>query len=222
VASYVSQSAIEKVGFEDIQVDVSQALQPRAATLVGAQADRTVVRPGDRVGINLDLAAYRGERFRHSLALDLPEDLPAGRYSLLIGDGASADSARLSLEPTDPVNFPQLLELLRSLHSRRDLVVLGVYGGPGLAVAGEVMPRLPGSVRSLWGAASSDSAVALRATIAQEHDETMPVPISGLVRVDLEVRRRDPVPGPGGEAKPDEQETGGTASSVSSTGGGGR
>jgi hypothetical protein len=223
VASYVSQSAIEKVGFEDIQVDVSQSLQPRAATLVGAQADRTVVRPGERVRINLDLAAYRGERFRHSVALDLPEDLPAGRYSLLIGDGASADGARLTLEPTDPVNFPQLLELLRSLHSRRDLVVLGVYGGPGLSVAGEVMPRLPASVRSLWGAASSDSAVPLNATIAQELDETLPIPISGLVRVDLEVRRRDPVPG--GEPAPKPEETGETASSVSSTGstgGGGR
>ncbi|MES1240058.1 MAG: SpoIVB peptidase S55 domain-containing protein [Acidobacteriota bacterium] len=224
VASYVSQSAIEKVGFEDIQVDVAQSLQPRAATLVGAQADRTVVRPGDRVGINLDLAAYRGERFRHSVSIDLPEDVPAGRYSLLIGDGASADGARLTLEPADPVNFPQLLKLLRSLHSRRDLVVLGVYGGPGLSVAGEVMPRLPGSVRSLWGAASSDSAVPLRATIAQEKDETLSMPISGLVRVDLEVRRREPVPG-GGEETPKQEETGETVSSASSTGstgGGGR
>ena len=51
---------------------------------MGAHAERTVVRPGDRVGINLDLAAYRGERFRRSVAIDLPQDLPAGRYSLLI------------------------------------------------------------------------------------------------------------------------------------------
>jgi SpoIVB peptidase S55 len=201
VASYVSQSGIEKVGFEDIEVEVAQSLQPRAATIVGAHAERTVVRPGEKLGINLDLAAYRGERFRRSVSLDLPEDLPAGRYSLLIGDGASADGARLTLEPADPVNFPQLLELLRSLHSRRELVVLGIYGGPGLSVAGEVMPQLPGSMRSIWGAASSDSAVALGATIAQEHDETMPMPISGLVRVDLEVRRRDAVPG-GPEATP--------------------
>ena len=50
---------------------------------------------------------------------------------------------------------PQALELLESFHSRRKLVVLGVYGGPGLAVAGEVMPRLPDSVRSLWTGACS-------------------------------------------------------------------
>ena len=115
--------------------------------------------------------AYRGDRFRHSLALDLPEDLPAGRYSLLVGDGASVDAARLALEPVEPVTFAQALELLRSFHSRRDLMVLGVYGGPGLSVAGEVMPRLPGSVRSLWSAAASGSATPLRSTVAQEQRE---------------------------------------------------
>jgi hypothetical protein len=61
------------------------------------------------------------------------------------------------------------------------------------------MPRLPGSVRSLWTAASSGSAAPLRTTIAQQVRQTMDVPVDGLVKVDLEVRRRDPV---GGEALP--------------------
>jgi hypothetical protein len=88
-------------------------------------------------------------------------------------------------------------------------------------VAGEIMPRLPGSMRSSWGAAASDSAVPLGATIAQEHDETMPIPISGLVRVDLEVRRRDAVPG-SGEATPKTEDVQGETVSVSSTHGGNR
>lgn len=195
VAAYLTQNPLEQVSYESIEIDVTQNYLPRAATLVGAHAQRTVVRPGDRVGINLDLAAYRGERFRRSFALDLPEDLPAGRYSLMIGDGYSADAVRLALEPSDPVTFAQALELLESFHSRRKLVVLGVYGGPGLAVAGEVMPRLPASIRSLWTAAASGSATALGTTIAQTHVEDMPMPVAGMVRVDLEVRRRDPVSG---------------------------
>jgi hypothetical protein len=135
------------------------------------------------------------------MSLDLPEDLPAGRYSLLVGDGASVDAARLSMEPAEPVTFRQALELLRSFHSRRDLMVLGVYGGPGLSVAGEVMPRLPGSVRSLWGAASSNSAAVLRSTVAQERREALEVPMEGLVRIDLEVRRREPLAGESEEGK---------------------
>jgi hypothetical protein len=195
VAGYLVQNPLEKVSFEEIEVEVTQSVEPRAATLVGANADRTVVRPGERVGLSLDLVAWRGERFRRSLTLTLPEDLPAGRYSLIVGDGSSVDAARMALEPATPVTFPQALDFLRSIHSRRDLMVLGIYGGPGLSVAGEIMPRLPGSVRSLWSAASSGSAAPLRTTIAQEHREEMDVPMDGAVRIDLEVRRRDPVVG---------------------------
>lgn len=203
VAGYLVQNPLEQVSFEEIEVELSQTPQPLAASLVGAHADRTVVRPGERVNLTLDLTAYRGDRFRRSLTLDLPEDLPAGRYSLVVGDGASIDATRLALEPADPVTFEQALRLLRSFHSRRDLLVLGVHAGSGLSVAGEVMPHLPASVRSLWNAAASGSASTLRSTIAQEHRVEMEVPVNGLVKVDLEVRRREPVTGQeGGEATP--------------------
>jgi hypothetical protein len=197
LAGYLANNPFEKVRFEDISIDLSQSPQPRSATLVGANADRTVVHPGDRVSLNLDLAAYRGDRFRRSLNVDLPEDLPAGRYSLVVGDGGSIDATRLALEPAAPVTFGQALRLLRSLHSRRDLLVLGIYAGPGLSVAGETMPRLPGSVRSLWSAAASGSAAPLHTTIAQEVRQEMDVPVDGLVKVDLDVRRREPVSGDG-------------------------
>src|SRR3954469_3849133 len=195
VVSYLTQNSLEKVDVESVDVALAQADQPSAASLVGANASRTVVHPGDHITLNLELVPYRGERFRHTVPLDLPGDLPAGRYSLLVGDGASVDAARLSMQPSDPVTFPQALDLLRSFHSRRDLMVLGFYGGPGLSVAGEAMPRLPGSVRSLWGAAASGSAVALRAAIVQEKRETLAVPVQGVIRIDLEVRRREPVTG---------------------------
>jgi hypothetical protein len=201
VVAYLSQNTLEKVSLESVDVELAQTTQPRFASLVGANASRTVVRPGDQVTVNLDLVAYRGDRFRHAVSVDLPEDLPAGRYSLLVGDGASVDAARLQMEPSEPVTFQQALDLLRSFHSRRDLMVLGVYGGPGLSVAGEVMPRLPGSVRALWGAASSNSAVALRTTVAQEQREVLEGPMQGLVKIDLEVRRREPLAEKGEEGE---------------------
>ena len=204
VAGYLAQNPLERVHIESIDVEVEQVPLPRTATLVGAHADRTVVRPGDRVTLNLDLVPYRGERVRRTLAVDLPHDLPNGRYSLLVGDGRSADAARLAVEPADPVTLEQALELLRSLGSRRDLVVLGVFSGQGLAVAGEVMPRLPASVRSLWAAAASGSSAPLRLAVAQQIRTPAGMPVEGLVRVDLEVRRREAVTaGEGnGEAAP--------------------
>lgn len=205
VVAFLVQNPIERARLRKVEVQVEQFSSPRFAAVVGAHADRTVVRPGDRVNVSLDLAAFRGERFRRSLAVDLPEDLPAGRYSLLVGDGASVDAARLAIEPATPVSMHQALEVLRANHSRREIVALGVYAGTGLSVGGEVMPRLPGSVRSLWSAAASGSAVALRSTVAQQVAVPSPVPLLGMVRLDLEVRRKAPVAAssePNGAAKP--------------------
>jgi hypothetical protein len=191
LTAYLVQSPLERVRIESIEVDVEQSPQPRAATLVGAHADRTVVHPGERLGVHVDLAAYRGDRFRHSFDVELPADLPVGRYSLLVGDGATADAARLTLAPIEPTTITQALALLASLHTRRDLTLLGFYSGAGLSVAGELMPRLPGSVRSLWAASEVSGTVPLRAAIVQERHETLAVPVEGLMRIDLEVRRRE-------------------------------
>jgi len=201
VAAYLVQNTLERVKIESIDVDITQVKEPRAATLTDAHADRSVVRPGERVNLNLDLLPYRGQPVRHAFALDLPADLPDGKYSLMIGDGASVDAARLSIEPVDPVTFDQALALLRSFHSHHEVLVLGVLGSPGLSVAGEAMPHLPASLRSVWGAAGSAGVVPLRLAIVQTQREPMPIPVEGLVRVDLDVRRRDaPAGGPAGGA----------------------
>jgi hypothetical protein len=123
-----------------------------------------------------------------------------------VGDGVSIDVARLAIEQTAPVTFGQALDLLGSLHSRRQLVALGVFAGQGLAVAGEVLPQLPASVRSLWGAAASSSAVPLQLAIAQQLEREMDRPILGAARIDLEVRRDGPL-GPESTLDPQDRET---------------
>lgn len=192
VASYLIQNPLERVALESVDVELGQQDEPRSAQLVGAHAERTVVRPGERMALNVDLVPYRGVPFRRSFQVTLPEDLPAGRYSLLVGDGSSVDAARFAIQPVEPVSFDQALALLGSLHSRREIVALGIFGGAGLAIAGEVLPQLPGSVRSLWAGTSTGGAVPLKMAVAQQHHEPMEMPVEGLVRVDLEVRRREP------------------------------
>ncbi|MGH9362540.1 MAG: hypothetical protein ACRD2T_11550, partial [Thermoanaerobaculia bacterium] len=206
VSAYLLQNPLERVALESIEVELGHQSEPRSAQLVGAHAERTIVRPGETVALNVDLVPYRGTPFRRTFQLNLPEDLPAGRYSLLVGDGSSVDAARFAIEPVEPVTFAQALELLASLHSRRDIVALGVFGGPGLAIAGEVLPRLPASIRSLWAGTPTGGAVPLKLAVAQQHLEPVDLPVAGLVRVDLEVRRREPQTAE--PAKPGEEGTG--------------
>jgi hypothetical protein len=193
VAGYVTQNPFEEVRIAGVEATVTTSREPRAARLVGAHATRTLVRPGENVVLNLDLAAYRGAAFRRALELTLPTDRPEGRYSLLVGDGFSIDGARLAIERADPVTFRQAMQLLSSLHSRRSIVVLGVFADPGLSVAGEILPQLPASVRSLWAGAATGSSVPLQLAVAQQDQLDLEVPVEGLVRVDLEVKRREPL-----------------------------
>ncbi|HEX2253159.1 MAG TPA: hypothetical protein VHQ65_07825 [Thermoanaerobaculia bacterium] len=192
-SAYLLQNEFEAVDVEGIEVELTQSQRPRLANLVGAHADRTVVRPGDPVTLELDFSAWRGETFRKSVTVEVPEDAPNGTYYLFVGDGPSVDAARLMIQKSEPVSFRQALALMESLHSRRDLLVLGAAAGAGLSVAGEVMPNLPGTVRSLWSTASSDSAVPLSLAVVQQHHEPLDVPVSGLTRIDLQVERREPL-----------------------------
>jgi hypothetical protein len=201
LAAYLMQNDLAAVGIEEVEIEIAQAARPRTARLVGAHAERSVVRPGERVAVHLDFAAWRGDTFRRRVEISVPENAPRGTYYLFVGDGPSVDAARLMIERAEPVNIAQALDLLRSLHSRRELRVMGVSAGRGLSVAGEVMPNLPGSVRSLWSAAPTASATPLRLAVVQQQGEAMDVPIEGSVRIDLEVERREPLTrGAGGEA----------------------
>ncbi len=196
VLGYVNfflQNAFDEVVLHGLEIDIYQHPEPRTAILVGGYADRTKVRPGQEVNLNLEFVPYRGEVIRHRLPIRVPQELPAGRYSLLVGDGVTIDLQRAKVEPASPVRLEQALEIVEGFHSRRDLVVLGLHSGRGLAVAGEVLPQLPGSMQSLWTSAASKSAVPLRLVVAQESSQRLEVPIAGGVRIDLEVVRPDPV-----------------------------
>ncbi|HKI86427.1 MAG TPA: SpoIVB peptidase S55 domain-containing protein, partial [Thermoanaerobaculia bacterium] len=181
LCSYLERNSLADVAIRDLHVTFTRYQHPRMARLVAAHAGQTLVRPGESVQIALDLAAYRGDAYRRSVRLQLPSDLPEGRYSLLVGDGPDIDAARLLLEHLEPVSFSQALALLRSFHSRRDLVILGIFAAPGISVAGTVLPQLPSSMQSIWSAASSGGAHPLALSVAQLRSETLSRPINGLV-----------------------------------------
>jgi len=130
---------------------------------------------------------------QRSLELTIPSSVPSGRYFLLVGDGPSIDGARIAIEKAPPIRFQQALDFLESLHTRRQLVVLGLFGGRGLSVAGEVLPQLPGSLQSVWATAASGSAIPLQLVVAQHDQMDLDVPISGAVRITLEVKRKQPL-----------------------------
>ncbi len=218
MTSYLLRNSLAEVDIREIEVDIVSHPQPRTLTLVGAHPSRTVVRPGETLRLNVDLAGYRDGKQKRPIKLQVPSNLAAGRYMLLVGDGQSADAVRLTIEQLEPKTFRQALDFLNTLHSTRELRVLGIVQGPGLSVAGEVLPDLPGSVRSLWSASGSGGAKPLAMTVAEDAGIWLEAPVEGLLRVDLEVERGEPV---GAEAETEPAPPTSSESSNNTAGSGG-
>jgi len=220
VLDFLSGTELAEVDVAGIEAKLVPWAKPRVAALVGAHPARSRLEPGETLELFVDLRGYRGEAERRRLSLTIPPDLPAGRYTLLVGDGTSVDAARLGLEPAAPVTFEQAHELLSSLGTTREIAVLGVLPGRGLSVAGEVLPRLPDSARQIWAAGGGGGARPLRLAVAQLERFPQPVPISGLVRLDVELAR--PTPSTGDAADGDAEGEAGAEASAGQAAGEGR
>ncbi|MCZ6727243.1 MAG: hypothetical protein O7A98_07780, partial [Acidobacteria bacterium] len=188
VVGFLANNALSEVEIDSIAIELEQSRERSSTRIVAAHPSRRIVEPGSMLDLMVELDPYRGESRRHRLSLRLPRDLQPGRYMLLVGDGTSIDVARLEIEKFEPTRLSQVLEFLSGLHSRSQLAVLGVARARGLAVDGETLPRLPGSIREIWAAGARSGVTGLRTAIRQELWENLDVPLEGLVRVDLMVR----------------------------------
>lgn len=216
--SFVLDNGFAELDLRSVEVDARFVERPRTATLIGGWADRSRVEPGERVTLSLEMAPWRdGEIIRHQVEVIVPDELPAGRYILIVGDGSTLDGVRLAVEKPAPQRIEQALRIVSRFHSRRDLVVLGLVPAAGLSVDGEVLPNLPGSVQAIWSGAGPQSATRLGVAVVQELVEELDQPLDGAVRIDLEVIRRsalDPASLDGGIA--DAAESPGAQSGASS------
>lgn len=192
IAQFLQRNELERVAVSGIEVTFEQSAPSRMATLISARAAKNRVAPGETVPITLELQPYRGERYRQVVDFKVPEHLAAGRVMVLIGDGASMDGARLAIEDSTPETIEQNLRLMRSFHSRRDLLIFAATVHPGLTLGGEVLPDLPPSMRSILSAAPSGKPIPMR--ILGEQEKAMDRPIDGLLSFDLTVERESSEP----------------------------
>ncbi|MDX1999395.1 MAG: SpoIVB peptidase S55 domain-containing protein [Thermoanaerobaculia bacterium] len=190
LVNYLANNDFEKVTFTGFELVLRQELGHTGLTIEAARPARSQVRPGETLPVVLDQRGYRGELVRRTIEVPIPPDAPAGKLTLHIGDGASLDALRLSLEPVVPRNLDEALELLGSYLTSRQLGVLAAFPAPGLQVGGKSLTRLPGSIQSIWKSAGSAAPTRpLKSAVRLLSLSPTPVPLAGAVKIDVEVRR---------------------------------
>jgi hypothetical protein len=194
LVDFLARTDLATVELAAIEVELTPHAEPRAAEIVGAHPSKRRARPGETLDLVLELRGFRGEVERLKLPVTIPSDLPAGRYSLLVGDAASLDGARLAIAPVAPRRLSQALVLIGSLGSTREIALLGLAAEPAVAAGGETLARLPPSIRALWAGVEGGGRP-LRTSIVQNERRPAPKPLFGALRVDLEIERETPASG---------------------------
>lgn len=153
------QNPFEPLGLEyaDLTVVVDQGIDQ--LVIESARLDRATARPGESVEVAVRLKPFREPSVVHTLTMPLPADLPAGEYEIEVGDVNSfigrMTVSRPELDKVENVN--ELHSLLTALLKADDntLYTALLRPEPGVALAGQALPALPGSRAAVLGSAAN-------------------------------------------------------------------
>jgi hypothetical protein len=198
LVDFVARNDLASVDIERLDIELVPHDEPRVDELLSAHALRPRLAPGESTELLVELRNWRGALERRRFEVTVPADTPDGRFVVLVGDGTRIDSARFALEPPAPRTFEQARKLIASLGSARELSLLAIAPGRSAVAGGEIHARLPPSLSAVLGAAGGGRAI--RGAIAARETHAQARPLSGLVRVDLEVERSLPLRGEAGAA----------------------
>ena len=150
IADVLLQNEFEPVRLESVNLVVGYTSGAREARITGAWTDKSQVHAGDEVVVTVGLKPYRQDEVLETIPIEVPKELPPGRFTLHVGDARSL--TRIEQAGADgllPLDFDRLLDLVNTLRRNRSLAILGTREEPSVLVGSEPLPNLPPSKSSL-------------------------------------------------------------------------
>ncbi len=124
------------------------------ATIESVRLESDRLKPGERVRAFATLKPFKGERQTFELVLALPDDLEEGAYEATLCDLPGSLRRRFRNEPAllEPRDLEGVIEAIRlqTVPKRSALYLHVPLPDRGLAVQGQALPNLPGSVRAVF------------------------------------------------------------------------
>ena len=142
-------------------IDVEATVDPDVALVQVRQVtpDRTWVRPGDKLGLSIELKPFRQPVQRVSLSVPIPRDA-TGEIKVMVGGGIELDrrdnAARGGRVPTD---LDELIELLMARRSAKTLAARVYVPAAGLRSKSTVLFGLPPTAQATFRGSPATTAV---------------------------------------------------------------
>lgn len=143
----------EVAAIEDIEVSIQMEPQSRDAEIWGVELSDTRVRPGEEMAAHVTMITYRKEKYACDLKMQIPGDLPPGKYSVsLLSQSGYLDFIRKAslhrLNPEDMDSMIAMINRLLNVPRNKLFAVLNLPPG-GIALRREELPSLPASRAAL-------------------------------------------------------------------------
>lgn len=192
VTSLMNTELGQPVMPDAIEVNVRVQPEQKTAGLLGLKLDHNVYRPGQAVAGTVTLRPARADRTTKPVSIQLPDDLPDGRYTLNV---SGADGALVGLREDTPHRFTarnidQLFKALQEVTGfKQDRLYLRIQlPESGVAINQNELARIPGSMAELLAkSAPLDTTPIRRSLTAQLPADWV---IEGGVQADFVVERK--------------------------------
>jgi hypothetical protein len=130
----------------NVNLQIQQGI--RSAEIESVRADRSVVGPGETLGLRVRLREFQGDEYTRRLDLHVPANARPGTAAQVVVSGS--DLYRLmerSLDPGfyDPESLEGLIEAITKVPSSTEIYVRAGFIRRGVRYDGTAMPGLPGS-----------------------------------------------------------------------------
>ncbi len=190
--NFLLAQGYKNLEFENIDLDISAQEDDRTATLDALRVDRTELKAGDAVGLDLTYKRNNGETIQDSYPVKIPSDITPGPLAMLVADGTSMMSldAHEQGDELIPKDLSQLIKFINNLRKNDRLYVRLYRREAGAVIKGEGLPSLPPSVLSILRSDRSTGGMSTINTSAFMEYELPPSDyvVSGLRTVNLVIK----------------------------------
>jgi len=143
--SMLLRGQFEDMNVDSIDLDLKLEEGSNTATLDKLAVDRAQVRAGETIELQAFARTNSGSVFIQRIPLKIDEDMPAGVYSVSVGDG-SATQKNEAVQQFVPKNLADMIETINKVRLPDRLYAKVFRTSPGVVVGTKEMPNLPPSV----------------------------------------------------------------------------
>ena len=140
--NFLLASGYKNLEFEQIDLEISAVEDDRAALLDALRLDRSEMKAGEAVSLDVFYKKSNGEVVEDTYPVKIPSDITPGRLSLLVADGTTlmAIDAREQGDDLIPRDLSQLIKFINNIR-KNDRLYLRMYRRePGAVVRGRGCP----------------------------------------------------------------------------------